>query len=277
VLQVLYIAVLCGFALSWVGERGKVLNQLIDASSQMLFRIVAIVMWAAPIGAFGAIAFTVGKFGAGSLLSLGHLLITFYITCLIFIFGVLWPICHLCGFSLLKLIRYIWEELLIVLATTSSEVVLPRMIAKLEDAGCDESVVGLVIPTGYSFNLDGTCLYLATAAVFLAQATNTPITIEQQIGLLLVLLLASKGAAGVAGAAFVVLAATLGSVGTVPVESVALILGVHRLMSEGLTPTNVVGNAVATIVVAKWERALDERRLQQVLDGNASESNLAQS
>ena len=233
----------------------------------MLFRIVAIVMWAAPIGAFGAIAFTVGKFGAGSLLSLGQLLITFYITCLIFIFGVLWPICHWCGFSLLKLIRYIWEELLIVLATTSSEVVLPRMIAKLEDAGCEESVVGLVIPTGYSFNLDGTCLYLATAAVFLAQATNTPLSIQQQIGLLLVLLLASKGAAGVAGAAFVVLAATLASVGSVPVESVALILGVHRLMSEGLTPTNLIGNAVATIVVAKWEKAVDERRLQQVLDG----------
>jgi aerobic C4-dicarboxylate transport protein len=277
VLQVLYLAVLCGFALSWVGERGKVLNQLIDASSQMLFRIVAIVMWAAPIGAFGAIAFTVGKFGAGSLLSLGYLLVTFYITCLIFIFGVLWPICHFCGFSLLKLIRYIWEELLIVLATTSSEVVLPRMIAKLEDAGCEESVVGLVIPTGYSFNLDGTCLYLATAAVFLAQATNTPITIEQQIGLLLVLLLASKGAAGVSGAAFVVLAATLGSVGTVPVESVALVLGVHRLMSEGLTPTNLIGNAVATIVVAKWENALDEPRLQQVLDGNVNQGKLAQS
>lgn len=277
VLQVLYIAVLCGFALSWVGERGKVLNQLIDASSQMLFRIVAIVMWAAPIGAFGAIAFTVGKFGAGSLLSLGQLLITFYITCLIFIFGVLWPICHWCGFSLLKLIRYIWEELLIVLATTSSEVVLPRMIAKLEELGCEESVVGLVIPTGYSFNLDGTCLYLATAAVFLAQATNTPITIEQQIGLLLVLLLASKGAAGVAGAAFVVLAATLGSVGTVPVESVALVLGVHRLMSEGLTPTNLIGNAVATIVVAKWENALDEGRLQNVLDGNVKQGSLVQS
>jgi aerobic C4-dicarboxylate transport protein len=210
------------------------------------------------------------------LLSLGQLLITFYITCLIFIFGVLWPICHWCGFSLLKLIRYIWEELLIVLATTSSEVVLPRMIAKLEDAGCEESVVGLVIPTGYSFNLDGTCLYLATAAVFLAQATNTPISIDQQIGLLLVLLLASKGAAGVAGAAFVVLAATLASVGSVPVESVALILGVHRLMSEGLTPTNLIGNAVATIVVAKWEKAVDERRLQQVLDGDVNEASLAE-
>ena len=267
VLQVLYISVLCGFALSWMGRAGKPLNDLIEASSQMLFRIVAVVMWAAPLGAFGAIAFTVGRFGATSLLSLGELLISFYVTCLIFIFGVLWPIAHWFGFSLLKFIRYIWEELLIVFATTSSETVLPRMIAKLEDAGCEESVVGLVIPMGYSFNLDGTCLYLATAAVFLAQATNTPLTIEQQLGLLGVLLLASKGAAGVAGAAFVVLAATLASVGSIPVESVALILGVHRLLSEGLTPTNLIGNGVATIVVAKWENALDEKKLEQVLNG----------
>jgi aerobic C4-dicarboxylate transport protein len=242
----------------------------------MLFRIVAVVMWAAPIGAFGAIAFTVGRFGTASLFSLGELLISFYLTCLIFVFGVLWPIAHWCGFSLFKFIRYIWEELLIVFATTSSETVLPRMIAKLEDAGCEESVVGLVIPTGYSFNLDGTCLYLATAAVFLAQATNTPLTIGQQLGLLAVLLLASKGAAGVAGAAFVVLAATLASVGTIPVESVALILGVHRLMSEGLTPTNLIGNGVATIVIAKWENALDERRLQQVLNREIAEPALAQ-
>ena len=234
----------------------------------MFFRIVAFVMWAAPIGAFGAIAFTVGKFGAGSLLSLGKLLIGFYVTCLIFVVVVLWPVAHGCGFNLLKFIRYIREELLIVIATTSSETVLPRMIAKLEALGCEESVVGLVIPTGYSFNLDGTCLYLATAAVFLAQATNTPLALEQQIGLLAVLLLASKGAAGVAGAAFVVLAATLASVGTIPVESVALVLGVHRLMSQGLTPTNLIGNGVATLVVAKWESALDGRRLQEALDGN---------
>jgi aerobic C4-dicarboxylate transport protein len=269
VLQVLYVAVLCGFGLSWLGEKAKPLTTLIDDATEMLFRIVAIVMWAAPIGAFGAIAFTVGKFGSASLLSLGQLLISFYVTCLIFVFGVLWPIAHWCGFSLPKLIRYIWEELLIVFATTSSETVLPRMIAKMQAAGCEQSVVGLVIPTGYSFNLDGTCLYLATAAVFLAQATNTPLTIEHQIGLLLVLLLASKGAAGVAGAAFVVLAATLASVGTIPVESVALILGIHRLMSEGLTPTNLVGNAVATIVVAKWEGALDEDKLHRVLDRKA--------
>jgi len=277
VLQVLYIAVLCGFALSWLGPRGKPVVDIIDAVSQMLFRIVAIVMWAAPLGAFGAIAFTVGKFGAGSLLSLGRLLISFYLTCLIFVFAVLWPIAHWCGFSLLKLIRYIWEELLIVFATTSSEAVLPRMIAKMENAGCEKSVVGLVIPTGYSFNLDGTCLYLATAAVFLAQATNTPLTISHQVGLLVVLLLASKGAAGVAGAAFVVLAATLASVGTIPVVSVALILGIHRLMSEGLTPTNLVGNAVATIVVAKWENALDEKRLDQVLSGRGEVAELRDS
>jgi len=272
VLQGLYVSVLCGFALSWMGKAGKPLNDLIAVAAQMLFRIVAIVMWAAPIGAFGAIAFTVGKFGAGSLVSLGKLLISFYFTCLIFIFAVLWPISHWCGVNLFKFIRYIREELLIVIATTSSETVLPRMIAKLEAAGCEESVVGLVIPTGYSFNLDGTCLYLTTAAVFLAQATNTPLSIEQQIGLLAVLLLASKGAAGVAGAAFIVLAATLAAVGTIPVESVALILGVHRLMSQALTPTNLIGNGVATLVIAKWERALDERRMREALSGDNAAS-----
>jgi aerobic C4-dicarboxylate transport protein len=265
VLQVLYVSVLCGFALSWMGEAAKPLSNLIETAAQMFFRIVAIVMWAAPIGAFGAIAFTVGKFGTGSLFSLGKLLVSFYITCLIFIFAVLWPICHWCGVNLPRFIRYIREELLIVIATTSSETVLPRMIAKLEALGAEESVVGLVIPTGYSFNLDGTCLYLATAAVFLAQATDTPLDIEQQIGLLGVLLLASKGAAGVAGAAFVVLAATLATTGTIPVESVALILGVHRLMSQALTPTNLIGNGVATLVIAKWERALDEGRLNKAL------------
>ena len=199
--------------------------------------------------------------------SLGELLISFYLTCLIFVFGVLWPIAHWCGFSLLKFIRYIREELLIVFATASSKTVLPSMIAKLEDAGCEESVVGLVVPTGYSFNLDGTCLYLATAAVFLAQATNTPLTIEQQLGPMAVLLLASKGAVGVADAAFVVLPATLASVGSIPVESVALILGAHRLPSQCLALTNLIGNGVATIVIAKWEAALDEHRLQQVLNG----------
>jgi aerobic C4-dicarboxylate transport protein len=265
VLQVLFVSVLCGFALSAMGQAGKPLTDLIGTAAQMFFRVVGILMWAAPIGAFGAIAFTVGKFGADSLLSLGKLLISFYVTCLIFIVLVLWPVAHLAGVSLFRFIAYIREELLIVIATTSSETVLPRMIAKLEAAGCDESVVGLVIPTGYSFNLDGTCLYLATAAVFLAQATNTPLPLTDQLALLAVLLLASKGAAGVAGAAFIVLAATLGAVGTIPVESVALILGVHRLMSQALTPTNLIGNGLATLVIARWERSVDEKRLQAAL------------
>lgn len=267
VLQVLLISVLCAFGLVAVGERGKPVVDFIEAANKMLFAVVDIVMWTAPIGAFGAIAFAVAKFGAGSLVSLGKLLGGFYVTCLIFIFGALWPVARLCGFSLLKLIRYIREELLIVLATTSSETVLPQLMEKLEKLGCEETIVGLVIPTGYSFNLDGTCLYLATASVFLAQATNTHLSLWQQLGLLAVLLLSSKGAAGVTGAAFVVLAATIASTGIIPVASIALILGIHRLMSEGLTPTNVIGNAVATIVVAKWEHSLDEERLRSALDG----------
>jgi aerobic C4-dicarboxylate transport protein len=268
ILQVLLISVLCAFALIQIGSRAKPIVDFIEAAAQMLFAVVGIVMWAAPLGAFGAIAFTVGRFGAGSLVSLGTLLAGFYVICLIFIFGVLWPVAHWCGFSIFKLIRYIREELLIVFATTSSETVLPQLMTKLERLGCDETIVGLVIPTGYSFNLDGTCLYLATTTVFLAQATNTHLGLWQQLGLLAVLLLSSKGAAGVAGAAFVVLAATLASTGTIPVASVALVLGIHRLMSEGLTPTNVVGNAVATIVVAKWERALDTAQLSAALNEN---------
>jgi aerobic C4-dicarboxylate transport protein len=277
VLQVLFVSVLSGFALSAMGRAGKPLTDLIGVTAQMFFRIVAIVMWAAPIGAFGAIAFTVGKFGAGSLLSLGKLVISFYVTCLIFIFAVLWPIAHWCGVNIFRFIRYIREELLIVIATTSSETVLPRMIAKLEAAGCEESVVGLVIPTGYSFNLDGTCLYLATAAVFLAQATNTPLDLTHQLIVLAVLLLASKGAAGVAGAAFVVLAATLGALGTVPVASIALVLGIHRLMAEALTFVNLVGNSVATIVVSRWEGALDFQALNERvgLRSNASRKHQA--
>jgi len=266
ILQVLFLSVIFGATLVGLGDYGKPLVNILEIISRMLFGAVAIVMWAAPLGAFGAIAFTVGKYGAGTLWSLGNLLICFYVTCLVFIFLVLAPICRLCGFSLLKLMRYIREEILICFATTSSETVLPRMLTKLEACGCKGSIVGLVIPTGYSFNLDGTCLYLAAVTVFLAQATNTPLDLYQQLGLLAVLLLTSKGAAGVAGAAFVVLAATLSTVGTIPVSSVALILGVHRLLSEGLTPTNLIGNAVATIVIAKWEGELDEQQLQRVLD-----------
>ena len=267
ILQVLFIAVVCGFALVQLGDRAKPLLDIVDIAAKMVFGVVAIVMWAAPIGAFGAIAFTVGKFGVGSLASLGKLLAGFYLTCAIFVMVALGPVARLCGISLLKLIRYIWEELLICIATTSSETVLPRLITKLENLGCERSVVGLVIPTGYSFNLDGTCLYLVAAAVFLAQATNTPLDLSQQIGLLLILLVTSKGAAGVAGAAFVVLAATLAATGTIPVASVALVLGIHRLMSQAMTPTNLLGNAVATIAIAKWENALDENRLRRVLNG----------
>jgi len=266
ILQVLFIAVLSGFALVFVGDKAQPLVDLIDLGAKMVFRIVGMVMWTAPLGAFGAIAFTVGKFGVGSLASLGYLLLGFYLTCIVFIVIGFGPVARLCGFSLWRLIRYIKEELLICIATTSSETVLPRLIDKLERLGCEKSVVGLVVPTGYSFNLDGTCLYLATATVFLAQATNTPLDLWHQIGLLLILLLTSKGAAGVAGAAFVVLAATLGADSTIPVASVALILGIHRLMSQGLTPTNYLGNAVATIAMAKWEGALDETRLHAELD-----------
>jgi aerobic C4-dicarboxylate transport protein len=267
ILQVLFLAVMCGFALIWLGDRAKPLTDVIDVAAKMVFGVVRIVMWAAPLGAFGAIAFTIGKFGIGSLASLGKLVGGFYLTCIFFIVVVFGPIAAFCGFNLFKLIRYIREELLVCIATTSSETVLPRMIAKLENLGCEKGIVGLVIPTGYSFNLDGTCLYLATASVFLAQATNTPFDLSHQIGLLLILLLTSKGAAGIAGAAFVVLAATLAAGGTIPVASVALVLGVHRLMSQALTPTNLVGNAVATVVIAKWENALDQVRMKQVLDG----------
>ena len=265
ILQVLFFSVLFGFALSFLGERGKPTLHIIELVSHTFFRIVGIIMKAAPLGAFGAIAFTVGTYGIGTLLSLGKLVFGFYFTCLFFVFVVLGTISYFAGFSLWKLMKYIKEEILICFATTSSEVVLPRMLVKMENLGCEESVVGLVIPTGYSFNLDGTCLYLTTAAVFLAQATNTPLGLEQQLGLIGVLLLTSKGAAGVTGAAFIVLAATLASVGTIPVASIALILGIHRFMSEALVPTNLIGNAVATIVVCKWENALDEAKMRSVL------------
>ena len=275
ILQVLFISVMCGFALVLLGDRAAALVDIIDVGAKMIFAVVGIVMWAAPIGAFGAIAFTVGKFGIGSLASLGKLVGEFYVTCLIFVIVALGPVARLCGISLIKLIRYLWEELLICIATTSSETVLPRMISKLEHLGCERSVVGLVIPTGYSFNLDGTCLYLVMTAVFLAQATNTPLDLSQQIGLLFILLVTSKGAAGIAGAAFVVLAATLAATGTIPVASVALVLGIHRLMSQALTPTNLLGNAMATIAIAKWESALDEERLKRVLNGEVPPPTMA--
>lgn len=262
VLQVLLVSLLFAFALTLVGERGRPVFNLIEALSPIFFRIVGFIMWVAPLGAFGSIAFTVGKFGTSSLLSLGALILEFYAVSLLFVFVVLGSVAWWVDVSLIRLMKYIREEILIVAATTSTETVLPRIMQRLRELGCEESVVGLVIPTGYSFNLDGTCLYLATVVVFLAQATNTPLDLTHQLIVLAVLLLASKGAAGVAGAAFVVLAATLGSLGTVPVASIALVLGIHRLMAEALTFVNLIGNSVATIVVSKWEGALDVETLR---------------
>jgi aerobic C4-dicarboxylate transport protein len=270
ILQVLLVAVMFGFALHRFGGRGTLVFDFIEKFSHVLFGIVGTIMKVAPIGAFGAMAFTIGKYGVASLLSLGALMATFYATCLIFIFAVLGTIARVNGFSIWKFIKYIKEELLIVLGTSSSESVLPRMMAKMENLGAKKSVVGLVIPTGYSFNLDGTSIYLTMAAVFIAQATNTPMTLTQQITLLLVLLLTSKGAAGVTGSGFIVLAATLSAVGHVPVAGLALILGIDRFMSEARALTNLIGNGVATIVVAKWTGDLDTERLKRQLDNETA-------
>ncbi len=266
ILQVLLFAVLFGFALHRFGGRGTLVFDLIEKTSHVLFDIVGIIMKVAPIGAFGAMAFTIGKYGIGSLFSLGKLMGTFYLTCLIFVFVILGIISKIHGFSIWKFVKYIKEELLIVLGTSSSESVLPRMMEKLENLGAKKSCVGLVIPTGYSFNLDGTSIYLTMAAVFIAQATNTPMTLTQELTLLAVLLLTSKGAAGITGSGFIVLAATLSAVGTVPVAGLALILGIDRFMSEARALTNLVGNGVATLVVAKWTGELDTKRLHAGLN-----------
>ncbi|WP_184636624.1 dicarboxylate/amino acid:cation symporter [Variovorax guangxiensis] len=266
ILQVLLIAVMFGFALHRFGGRGTLVFDVIEKGSHVLFVIVGYIMKVAPIGAFGAMAFTIGKYGVSSLLQLGQLMATFYATCLLFIFVVLGLIARFHGFSIWKFIKYIKEELLIVLGTSSSESVLPRMMAKMEILGAKKSVVGLVIPTGYSFNLDGTSIYLTMAAVFIAQATNTDMTLTQQLTLLAVLLLTSKGAAGVTGSGFIVLAATLSAVGHVPVAGLALILGIDRFMSEARALTNLIGNGVATLVVAKWTGDLDTVRMNQHLN-----------
>jgi aerobic C4-dicarboxylate transport protein len=266
ILQVLLFSVLFGFALHKFGGRGTLVFDWIEKTSHVLFAIVGFIMRVAPIGAFGAMAFTIGKYGVGSLFQLGKLMGTFYLTCLVFIFVVLGLIARFHGFSIWKFIRYIKEELLIVLGTSSSESVLPRMMAKMENLGVQKSTVGLVIPTGYSFNLDGTSIYLTMAAVFIAQATNTDMTLTQQLTLLAVLLLTSKGAAGVTGSGFIVLAATLSAVGHVPVAGLALILGIDRFMSEARALTNLVGNGVATVVVGKWCGELDTQRMKRVLN-----------
>jgi len=261
-LPTLFAAILFGFALQRTGERGKAILDLVDRIGHVVFEIVAIIMKLAPIGAFGAMAFTVGEFGVGSLTSLVELMACFYATCLLFIFGVLGIVARVHGFSILRYLAYIKDELFIVLGTSSSESVLPRMMEKLEAAGASKPIVGLVVPAGYSFNLDGTSIYLTMAAVFIAQATNTPLDLEHQLGLLAVVLLTSKGAARVTGSGLVVLAGSLQAVGHIPVAGIALIVGIDRFMSEARALTNVIGNGVATLVVARWCGELDVAKLE---------------
>lgn len=272
ILQVLLFSLLFGFGLQRLSGRASPVFRFVERFSEILFAIVGLIMRLAPLGAFGAMAFTIGKYGAASLLPLARLMGTFYATCLVFIFVALGLIARLAGFSIWRFVRAIREELLIVLGTSSSEAVLPRMMTKLESLGADKSVVGLVIPTGYSFNLDGTAIYLTMAAIFISQATDTPLTLLQQITLLAVAMVTSKGAAGVTGSGFIVLAATLSAVGQLPVAALALILGIDRFMSEARALTNLVGNGVATLVVARWCGELDRDRLRTGLDGARRET-----
>ena len=265
ILQVLLFAILFGFALSLLGERGRPITKLVDDLSHVIFGVVGIIMKVAPIGAFGAMAFTIGKFGLASLLPLAKLMGSFYLTCGLFIFVVLGIIARLTGFSIFRFIAYIKEELLIVLGTSSSESALPALMRKLEKLGCSKPVVGLVVPTGYSFNLDGTNIYMTMAALFVAQACNVDLTFGQQLTILGVAMLTSKGASGITGAGFITLAATLAVVPTVPVAGMALILGIDRFMSECRALTNFIGNGVATVVVSHWENELDHDRLKREL------------
>ncbi|WP_207430017.1 dicarboxylate/amino acid:cation symporter [Sabulibacter ruber] len=264
-LQILFFSVLFGFGLSKVSEKGRPVYVAIQSISTALFAVIHIIMKVAPLGALGAMAYTIGKYGLASLGALGQLMGSFYLTCVLFIVVVLGTVMKVMGFSIFKLLRYIREELFIVLGTSSSEAALPSLIEKLEKVGCAKPVVGLVVPTGYSFNLDGTSIYLTMAAVFVAQATDTPLDFGHQLTLLLVLLLTSKGAAGVTGSGFITLAATLPAVGNIPVAGLALILGIDRFMSEARALTNLIGNAVATVFVSKWEKEIDLERAKEVL------------
>lgn len=264
-LQVLLIAILTGFALARMGETGKRVTGLIDDVGKVMFRIIGMIVRLAPVGAFGAMAFTIGAYGIHSLVNLIALILTFYATSLIFVLFVLGAIAHFSGFSILRFIAYIKDELLIVLGTSSSETVLPHMIQKMERLGASRSVVGLVIPVGYSFNLDGTNIYMTLAMLFLAQATNTPLTFTQELTILLVAILTSKGASGVTGAGFVTLAATLSIVPDIPVQSLAIIVGIDKFMSECRALTNLIGNGVATIVISRWEGELDKERLHEAM------------
>jgi aerobic C4-dicarboxylate transport protein len=270
ILQVLLVAILFGVALSLTGARGEPVLGLLKAVTAIVFRIVHILMYAAPIGAFGAMAFTIGQYGVATLANLAALVLTFYATSLLFVILVLGLIARAAGFSIFALIRYIKDELLLVLGTSSSESALPLLMEKLERAGCPESVVGLVVPAGYSFNLDGTCIYMSLAALFIAQACNIPLSFGDQLLLMAVAILSSKGAAGVTGSGFIVLAATLSVLPAIPVAGMALILGVDRFMSECRSLTNFVGNAVATIVVARWEGAVDPARLRAAFKASAA-------
>ncbi len=265
ILQTLFVAILFGLAMAMVGDAAAPVHRALDALSQIMFKLVAILMKAAPIGAFGAFAFTIGAYGLGAIANLAALIATFYLTSLIFVLGVLGAVCWASGFSIFKLIAYLKEELLLVLGTSSSEAALPSLMQKLERAGAKRSVVGLVVPTGYSFNLDGTNIYMTMAALFIAQAMNIELSLQDQILLLLVAMLSSKGAAGITGAGFITLAATLAVVPSVPIAGMALILGIDRFMSECRALTNFVGNAVATLVVARWEGELDREALHAAL------------
>jgi aerobic C4-dicarboxylate transport protein len=269
ILQILLFSMLFGFALQRAGARGAPVRAFVEALSHVLFAIVGFIMRAAPIGAFGAMAFTIGRYGLASLLPLAKLMGSFYLTCLVFVFGALGLVARMHGISLWRFVRYIREEVSIVVGTSSSESVLPRMLDKLQRLGADKSVVGLVVPAGYSFNLDGTSIYLTMAAVFIAQATNTPLNLLQQLALLGVLLLTSKGAAGVTGSGFIVLAATLSTVGNVPVAGLALILGIDRFMSEARALTNMIGNGLGCLVVAKWTGELNVATMRRELAGGA--------
>ncbi|MDV4177404.1 dicarboxylate/amino acid:cation symporter [Rhizobium brockwellii] len=275
ILQVLFFSVLFGIALAMVGEKSEPVVNFLNALTAPVFKLVAILMKAAPIGAFGAMAFTIGKYGVGSIANLAMLIGTFYLTSLLFVLVVLGAVARYNGFSIVALLRYIKEELLLVLGTSSSEAALPGLMNKMEKAGCKRSVVGLVIPTGYSFNLDGTNIYMTLAALFIAQATGIHLSWGDQILLLLVAMLSSKGAAGITGAGFITLAATLSVVPSVPVAGMALILGIDRFMSECRALTNLVGNAVATIVVARWENELDTAQLAAALGGQTGEDTSA--
>lgn len=269
ILQTLFVAILFGIGLAMIGDKGERVLDGLNEISIAFFKVVAIVMKAAPIGAFGAMAFTIGKYGIGTLFSLAALVGTFYLTALLFVIVVLGAVAQFCGFSIFKLISYLKAELLLVLGTSSSESALPSLIEKMERAGIPKSIVGLVVPTGYSFNLDGTNIYMTLAALFIAQACNVDLTLGQQLLLLAVAMLSSKGAAGVTGAGFITLAATLSIVPTVPVAGMALILGVDRFMSECRSLTNFIGNAVATVVVAKWEGKLDKHQFDEALAGRS--------